>query len=49
VLFRSATERCKYLMSEAERYREERVFYVVSKEKHKELGQLEASGLLYLN
>jgi hypothetical protein len=44
-----ATNQCQHLVNVAQRDREERVFYVVSKEKHKELGQLEASGMLYLN
>lgn len=49
-LTKEDADRCaKYLISQAEAYRENRVLYVVSKEKFKELDALESAGMLFLN
>lgn len=44
-----ASSRAKYLVATAERYHQDRVFYVVNREKYNEFNRLEASGMLHLN
>ena len=44
-----ATARVRYFVEVSARQHDDRVFYVVNREKYKHFQQLESSGLLYLN